>query len=456
MEKPIYFSKMPLRISVMDIKNKSIHYHPNAFEMLFVIEGSAGITVGQRSVIVGEGECIALDVGRMHSVYCTKKSICISLYFDYEYYCKVFPELEGARIVNDGSSIFLNALACQAEMRNYFIRLVLMHYKNTTHAQMVMLDLVEKMVRLLFQRYHDHIFLSTQLQERYHRVLQHLNRNYLENISVENLAKSLEISSTRLAHFWKDATGSSIRQTLTQVRLDTAEKLLLTSHKTISEILVSSGFSDEKYFYHHFKKRHQMTPNEFRALFLKQNRPSMLVRLSHREIHTRFRVYAMKYYTTGLQPSILGQTEEELQKEMLLEHLYNAVIAHPDMLYNQVRSAGQLTTYLHIAPGRALLQRQGEYQINWEYVYAVMHMYLDRGLSNKVLIDYDQLDTDSWKPLLINLVEELKMIWGGQVVEAQSYLICTKIVNAYTPCLALAKYLQEKTPIKTANAIFVL
>lgn len=62
----------------------------------------------------------------------------------------------------------------------------------------------------------------------------------------------------------KKMTGSNFTSILTQIRLDTAENLLLTTNKKPSAIAFEIGYDSYDHFVRLFKKRTGFTPNEFR------------------------------------------------------------------------------------------------------------------------------------------------------------------------------------------------
>ena len=58
----------------------------------------------------------------------------------------------------------------------------------------------------------------------------------------------------------------SFQQWLSSVRCEFAEKLLVSTNKTISEIALEVGFASTKYLISHFKKWYACTPSRYREL----------------------------------------------------------------------------------------------------------------------------------------------------------------------------------------------
>lgn len=88
----------------------------------------------------------------------------------------------------------------------------------------------------------------------------HLTENDLE---VQNIADSLNISSSRLSHLFKEHTGSSIWHYVTAKRLVLARSLLLDGH-TVLDTCYESGFRDYAHFHKTFSKAYRVSPGKIR------------------------------------------------------------------------------------------------------------------------------------------------------------------------------------------------
>lgn len=84
------------------------------------------------------------------------------------------------------------------------------------------------------------------------------------NTHVGSIADALELTSAYLSRLYKEETGRSLSQTLTDRRLDFASGELLSTTDAIAEIAYRSGIDNPPYFYTLFKKRFKMTPTEWR------------------------------------------------------------------------------------------------------------------------------------------------------------------------------------------------
>lgn len=96
-----------------------------------------------------------------------------------------------------------------------------------------------------------------------HVIYDHLNN---EDLSIDFIAKEITISKIQLYRKLKQITGKTPTEFIRSVRLEHAARLLKTTHKTVKEIMYSSGFSNKAYFYREFQKKYCKTPGEYRGI----------------------------------------------------------------------------------------------------------------------------------------------------------------------------------------------
>jgi len=92
-----------------------------------------------------------------------------------------------------------------------------------------------------------------------------LDQEYRHPPSLEDLAESVGLSASRLAHLFRDETGMSIQSYIVDRRLFMAAMLIVQSDERISQIAYRVGFGDVSNFNHSFKRRFAMSPREYRA-----------------------------------------------------------------------------------------------------------------------------------------------------------------------------------------------
>jgi transcriptional regulator GlxA family with amidase domain len=91
-----------------------------------------------------------------------------------------------------------------------------------------------------------------------------MRQSLATRLSIKTVSASVNLSPRRLGQLFKQETGMSPSRYLKTLRMARAEFLLRTSFLTIKEVTFQSGMTDVSHFVRDFKKRHRMTPTEFR------------------------------------------------------------------------------------------------------------------------------------------------------------------------------------------------
>jgi AraC-like DNA-binding protein/quercetin dioxygenase-like cupin family protein len=92
----------------------------------------------------------------------------------------------------------------------------------------------------------------------------YLHDNYDRFVSVRDVAAQVHLSERHARRLFLEATGKSIKQYLTFLRLDVAKQRLLSEEVTISEIAYGVGFNDVRHFSTTFHTVEGVTPSQFR------------------------------------------------------------------------------------------------------------------------------------------------------------------------------------------------
>lgn len=92
-----------------------------------------------------------------------------------------------------------------------------------------------------------------------------IDRNFRHAWDIEELARLVNLSASRLRHLFKSEIGKSPMQYLKSVRMAHAEMLLRTTFLSVKEIMNRVGISNESHFGHEFKKAYALAPSKYRS-----------------------------------------------------------------------------------------------------------------------------------------------------------------------------------------------
>ncbi|MGI5899941.1 MAG: AraC family transcriptional regulator [Christensenellales bacterium] len=96
------------------------------------------------------------------------------------------------------------------------------------------------------------------------KVMTYVQLNYADDMKVEHICRHVSYSRSYLSRSFKKQTGISLSDYVNQVRISSAQKLLLDTGLKVREIANSVGFHDESYFTKRFRAFTGLSPREYR------------------------------------------------------------------------------------------------------------------------------------------------------------------------------------------------
>jgi len=95
-------------------------------------------------------------------------------------------------------------------------------------------------------------------------VLDHIRQHIAQPLTTEELAEQVGLSVTQLDRRMRRVFRLSTKKFVMKYRLDLAQQLLVSSEKSLSEIALECGFSDQSAFTRHFGAAANQTPLAYR------------------------------------------------------------------------------------------------------------------------------------------------------------------------------------------------
>ena len=96
------------------------------------------------------------------------------------------------------------------------------------------------------------------------KAAQYIQENYMQDLSVPDIADALNVSRSYLSRLFKEAHGITIVEYILNVRLSHAVRLLFETDLSATEIASKTGFNNSNYFFKKFKEKYGVTPMQYR------------------------------------------------------------------------------------------------------------------------------------------------------------------------------------------------
>ena len=99
-------------------------------------------------------------------------------------------------------------------------------------------------------------------------ITRYLQEHLAEEISLTVLAGQFHLNPQYISQLFKSEIGVNFLAYLTNIRMEKAKKLLLSTSLPIAEVAEQSGYGDYRVFTKVFKKSEGVTPSQYRRDFL--------------------------------------------------------------------------------------------------------------------------------------------------------------------------------------------
>ena len=99
---------------------------------------------------------------------------------------------------------------------------------------------------------------------RIEKAFEFMQANYHKEVSLADVAGVVNMPEVSFSRFIKKRTGKTFIESLNEIRLGHASRMLIATTQTIAEVSYKCGFNNLSYFNRIFRKKNGCTPKEFR------------------------------------------------------------------------------------------------------------------------------------------------------------------------------------------------
>lgn len=256
-----------------------LHTH-DYIELAYVVEGVFRQRIMGQDIKFSKGELCLIDKNCLHQDYLfSESSIIIFMGLANDIFDEVMVEKIGEeRLLN----FFHTALMKQKDIQQY------LHFKpkNTedNHIEIMLGTLLSELekndeaskyickgmiIRILYLICAEYEFhLSNEQRKKmnwiiFEEITKFINERYA-NITIKDLVEKFHFNEDYYNRILKDKTGMTYLEYVQNVRLTQAEKLLMTTSRSIEEISDLIGYHNKGYFYKIFVDKYAVTPAKYR------------------------------------------------------------------------------------------------------------------------------------------------------------------------------------------------
>ncbi len=256
-------------------ENFPTHWH-NAIEIIMPLRNDFTVYTGGKKYILKERELIIIPPGELHSL--------------------IAPE-EGQRIIFQCDSSVLTGLIALSSISNILSGTICINNDDDddlrSFAKKTMLEIYDeyfssselyeiiiytKLLELFIKIRENQIYIQKNIlkctpeklieyNEKFGAVLKYIEKNYMEDITLDKLAGIAGYSKYHFSRIFKQYCEMSYITYINKIRTNAAQQLLLDPNLSITEVAMGVGFSSITSFNRAFKEVKHCTPSEYKKFY---------------------------------------------------------------------------------------------------------------------------------------------------------------------------------------------
>lgn len=259
----------PYKISTTNIKHFKLHWHPYV-EIFYCIKGAIRITTNDISFNLDEGHICFINSGVIHSIEKIEIDNVILVLQISNLESGIFHTLKSLKFNHESylSDLASNKLPLE-ELQQILLQIYKEDFSKAPGYKNVVLSLIHALISILIRQSYlipksksDYI-LDNDL-ERLTNIITYLDKNYMNKISLQDIAKQNHMNYYYLSHFFKNTAGISFQKYLNNLRLDKSLSMLIDPNSNITKTALDSGFPNIKSYTSAFKEKYGVLPSKYR------------------------------------------------------------------------------------------------------------------------------------------------------------------------------------------------
>ena len=251
----------------------------NSLEILWALQGEVTIVLDNEEFLIQEGQLEIVNPMEIRSLKGSKDNRLLVMDIKPSFFAAYYPDAVKTLYYMDDDN--KGESEKYVQLKRLISRILYeLNQEMDEEEEAVQKQLLDLHYHLL-NNFHYLYYEQQELREdpdelqRFHRIAKYLSANYMDKVSLQEIAEKEFLNPSYLSYKIKDTIGLSFHEYLNQIRVEESTKLLLGTDKSISEIAGDVGYSHLRYYLRTFKEHYQMTPQEYRENFALEAMPPM-------------------------------------------------------------------------------------------------------------------------------------------------------------------------------------
>ncbi|HEX2926811.1 MAG TPA: AraC family transcriptional regulator [Ruminiclostridium sp.] len=249
----------------------SRHWHEK-MEFLYFIKGNAVIGCNGEQINACAGNMVVINSNELHEGHALSEFV--------EYYCLIVDtslfqdrktdicEAKYIKPIYQNCIVFKNKIENDSSIKACIENIVREIDSKDTGFEIAVKAAFYQLMVILLRNHVKYVLTPNEYDKRMHTlnrlntVLEYIENNYRENITLEKLSSMANLSRYHFCHLFRKTTGKTLSEYLNAVRIGQAEKLIMEGDTSITEAALSCGYNDANYFSRVYKKYKNIAPSK--------------------------------------------------------------------------------------------------------------------------------------------------------------------------------------------------
>ncbi|RDY26230.1 helix-turn-helix domain-containing protein [Romboutsia weinsteinii] len=266
-----YHNNLPVNINFFNGTTSEFEWHKD-IEIIIMGRGSATLDIKNSTYHLKDENIILVNSSEVHRLYnISSDSLIISLYFDPYFFEKYYRDF--SKLQFNCNSILDMDLDRAKYNKLYMLSssvAVSLLYKNDLNQIKTLKDMFH-LVDHLIGNFSLPIDLDnsdlSSYHQRFNRILEYINDNYYNKITLSDLAKIEYLTTHYISRFFNKYMGVGFIKYLNNFRLEKSMYDLTNTNKSILDLCLDHGFPSLKSYRTTFAEKYNMSPSAYRKSY---------------------------------------------------------------------------------------------------------------------------------------------------------------------------------------------
>jgi len=227
------------------------HFHAG-IELVYLLKGQLEATINGQNIILGENQLLVVNCYSVHRFFSIDSETITSIIP-----LSAVPSMQKVLTANR----FKHPIIDDDAERNLasLMHLLMAHPEN----EFMQKGIAYTILGYLAEKITLEPLATSDQVDLICKILNYLNDNFTQQITVDQLAARFGYSRSRFSHMFKSTIGYSLPQYLNMLRCRSIAESLVSTDIPVVELAINAGFNNTHSFYTAFKSCYNMTPREY-------------------------------------------------------------------------------------------------------------------------------------------------------------------------------------------------